>query len=189
MNDSERIILLKWIYLVCHEHMAHENTFALIVSIIDRAFVEIYISRSMFQLCGLTSLRIAYKINEYNCPTNQQCIELCDGIYTGQQFKQMEALILNTLDYRFHVPTVYSYLESILFELDMVPTTHHVYISDLSYLSRELCRLPQIEVAAAVIYLVDNSQFDSIKVILTTTARIKDISMVLDILTKTEKLE
>lgn len=110
INDSMRSILVDWIIDVHYKFGMHEETLFLTINLIDRFLSVTRISKSKLQLVGVTCLLIAAKYEEIYPPSVRKLTEICDNIYSRDDIIEMEAIILDTLEYNITVATPFQFL-------------------------------------------------------------------------------
>ncbi|OAO13514.1 G2/mitotic-specific cyclin [Blastocystis sp. ATCC 50177/Nand II] len=111
-----RETLIDWIMEV-NQHFHHRReTLYLCTNIVDRYVAAVIrdksevISRSNYQLVGVTAYLIASKYEEIYYPEIRVILDFADGIYTEDEVKRMEVKIVNTLKYDLTVPTTNKFL-------------------------------------------------------------------------------
>lgn len=111
-----RETLIDWIMEV-NQHFHHRReTLYLCTNIVDRYVASVIrdksevISRSNYQLVGVTAYLIASKYEEIYYPEIRVILDFADGIYTEDEVKRMEVKIVNTLKYDLTVPTTNKFL-------------------------------------------------------------------------------
>eukprot|EP00975_Prorocentrum_lima_P053234 11165768-Prorocentrum_lima.AAC.1 len=80
------------------------------IQVIDRYLSLKTVRRSKLQLVGVASLLVAAKYEEIYPPELKELVYITDNAYSKQEILEMEAEILTTLDYRFTLPTIHSFL-------------------------------------------------------------------------------
>ena len=120
INSKMRSILIDWIIDVHFKFGFTDETLFLTVSIIDRYISVSQISRSNFQLLGITALMIACKHEEIDLPKIDDFIYITDNAYVKKDVLKMEYDILNKLDFSFLYPSPIKFFEylSIHFDFD-----------------------------------------------------------------------
>ena len=120
INEKMRSILVDWLIDVHFKFGFTDETLFLTVSIIDRYISISQISRSNFQLLGITALMIACKHEEIDLPKIDDFTYITDHAYVKDEVIKMEYDVLNKLDFSFLYPSpikFYEYL-SIHFNFD-----------------------------------------------------------------------
>ncbi len=79
-----RKILVKWIVQVAEKFKANQETVHISIQIIDYILVFSHrkITKTNFQLLGISALFVASKYNEIYTPEAKKYIYVCDGLYT-----------------------------------------------------------------------------------------------------------
>jgi cyclin B len=90
------------------------ETMFLTQNLIDRFLEKKIVVRSKLQLVGVTAMLIASKYEEIYAPEVRDFVYITDKAYTKEQILQMEAQMLNALDFRITVPTAYVFLNRFL---------------------------------------------------------------------------
>ena len=110
LNKVMRAILIDWLVDVHRKFLLAPETLYLTVNIIDRYLSLVQVARSRLQLVGVTALLIASKYEEIYPPLVRDCVYITNRAYTRQQVLDMEADILEQLDFRISKPTAYPFL-------------------------------------------------------------------------------
>jgi len=106
ISHGMRRTLLQWLVAVNRQFDFTLETYCLTVNIMDRFLAKQPINRDCLQLLGLTSFFIAAKQEEVEPPEVSELVSLCARSYESQQFRLMEFIILNLLNFELTVPTV-----------------------------------------------------------------------------------
>lgn len=114
INDKMRAILIDWLVEVHQKFKLMPETMYLTVNIIDRFLEKKQIIRQKLQLVGVTAMLLASKYEEIYAPEVHDFVYITDKAYTKEQILAMEAVILNTLEFRITVPTSYVFLNRFL---------------------------------------------------------------------------
>jgi len=109
-----RAILVDWLFEVAREFSLRPETLYLAVNILDRYLARVVIGRGRLQLVGVTSLLIAAKYFEMDCPSVDDLVYITDNTYTREEIPRMEIMILNALSFDVTVVTTYDFLERFL---------------------------------------------------------------------------
>lgn len=80
------------------------------VQIIDRYLQVKAVRRSKLQLVGVAALLVAAKYEEIYPPEIRELVFITDKAYNKQEILEMESDIIQTLDYKFTVPTIHTFL-------------------------------------------------------------------------------
>ena len=114
INDKMRAILVDWLVEVHLKFKLMPETMYLTVNIIDRYLEKKQVIRQKLQLVGVTAMLLASKYEEIYAPEVRDFVYITDKAYTKEQILQMEASMLNTLEFRITVPTAYVFLNRYL---------------------------------------------------------------------------
>jgi len=120
INGKMRSILIDWLIDVHFKFGFTDETLFLTVSIIDRYISLSQITRSNFQLLGITALMIACKHEEIDLPKIDDFIYITDHAYVKNEVLKMEYDILNKLNFSFLYPSPIKFFEylSVHFNFD-----------------------------------------------------------------------
>jgi len=110
IQESNRKTLLDWVLDIHLKYNMLPETFYLTVNLIDRFLEKQDISKKKFQLLGVSALMIAAKYEEIYPPKLSQYVKICANAYTEDQVKDMEQLILSTLNWNLTVATSDTFL-------------------------------------------------------------------------------
>lgn len=110
-----RKVLIKWILQVSDKFKVCLETVHIAVQIIDYVLIHSHkkITKSNFQLLGITSLFVASKYNEIYTMDAKKFIYVCDGLYQLEDLFQMEGYLLTITKFNLQFPTVQSFMGSI----------------------------------------------------------------------------
>ena len=114
INEKMRAILIDWLVEVHLKFKLMPETMYLTVNIIDRYLEKKVVIRQKLQLVGVTAMLLASKYEEIYAPEVRDFVYITDKAYTKEQILQMEASMLNTLEFRITVPTAYVFLNRFL---------------------------------------------------------------------------
>lgn len=132
-------------YHIVDQHDLDRELVEISMSYMDRYLAEHSIHESSgFQLVGMTSLYLAIKI--FRCKgkgaSMTSFVKLSDGLFTEQDFVDMEQSILDTLKWRVHPPTTLAFLELLMLLLPQgaccTPFTRRALYERIKFLL-ELC--------------------------------------------------
>lgn len=105
INDRMRAILIDWIIEVHFHFNLKQETLFMAVFIIDSFLSAHFISKSRFQLLGITSLLIACKSQEIYYPHLNKFVQATGDAYTKEDIIRMENEILKILSFNIVYPT------------------------------------------------------------------------------------
>ena len=156
INEKMRSILIDWLIDVHFKFGFTDETLFLTVSIIDRYISISQISRSNFQLLGITALMIACKHEEIDLPKIDDFIYITDHAYVKDEVLKMEYDVLNKLDFSFLYPSpikFYEYL-SIHFNFDKKMHLMGKYLMESFLLEIKNFKYKPSIIACACAYIV-----------------------------------
>ena len=118
------------------------------VDYLDRfmALTSIEVSQERFQLVAITCLWIAAKVEDTDVPGIADCTYICDGAYKSDQIKEVEKIILNTLNYELYPPIAYNFIDNWLLEEEL---SLAYYILELALLEHGLVSTTPSEMASS----------------------------------------
>ncbi|XP_062607164.1 cyclin-O-like [Saccostrea cucullata] len=111
VTPGMRGLLISWLTGIHHQLNLCQDTLFVAVNIVDRVLDLMQASRDYLQLLGITSLLIACKSEEIHPPEIKDLLSGCDDVYSRDQVKQLERVILNALRFDLLVPTSQYFLE------------------------------------------------------------------------------
>lgn len=106
ITGNMRRILVDWLVDVHEQYALSNGTLHLAVNILDRFLASNEVSRSRLQLVGVAAAWLASKYEEIYPPSLADFVYIADGTYTAEEVEHMEALVLNSLEWRITVPTM-----------------------------------------------------------------------------------
>ena len=111
INDKMRSILVDWIIDVHFKFGFTDETLFMTISIIDRYLSICQITRTNFQLLGITALMIACKHEEIDLPKIDDFIYITDNAYVKKEVIKMEEDVLYKLNFSFLYPSPIKFFE------------------------------------------------------------------------------
>mmetsp|Transcript_20675 Transcript_20675/g.43497 ORF Transcript_20675/g.43497 Transcript_20675/m.43497 type:complete len:442 (+) Transcript_20675:81-1406(+) len=126
INADMRAILVDWLVDVHSRFRLAPETLYLSVNIVDRYCSKAHVTRSTFQLVGVTALFLACKYEEIHSPTARDCVYITDGACGCQEVLDMEQAIMKMLDWKISVPTSYHFLDRFLSLAEALPLARRV---------------------------------------------------------------
>ena len=111
INDKMRSILVDWIIDVHFKFGFTDETLFMTISIIDRYLSICQITRTNFQLLGITALMIACKHEEIDLPKIEDFVYITDNAYVKDEVIKMEEDILYKLNFSFLYPSPIKFFE------------------------------------------------------------------------------
>jgi hypothetical protein len=106
-----RRVLIDWLVDVHLNFKLLPETLFICINLTDRYIQLKQIPRKNYQLVGVTALFIASKYEEIYPPYMKDFRFITDNAYSIDQIKDMENLILHTLDFDVMIPTPIRYCE------------------------------------------------------------------------------
>ena len=106
-----REVLVGWIGSVHHHLNLQNNTLYLAVWMLDRFSSARQVSRSHYQLLGLTCLFIAAKCEEVKMPKLKDFVKMISFEYEKKNVLETEAQVLTALDVNIPSQTRYWFME------------------------------------------------------------------------------
>ena len=111
INEKMRSILVDWLIDVHFKFGFTDETLFMTVSIIDRYLSVEQITRTNFQLLGITALMIACKHEEIDLPKIEDFVYITDNAYVKDEVIKMEEDILYKLNFSFLYPSPIKFFE------------------------------------------------------------------------------
>lgn len=163
INGRMRGILIDWLVQVHMRFHLLQETLYLTVGIIDRFLQVQEVSRKKLQLVGVTAMLLASKYEEMYAPEIGDFVYITDNAYSKEDIRQMECLILRTLDYSLGKPLPLHFLRrnSKAGEVDATKHTLAKYLMELTIVDYDMAHLNPSEVAAAALCLSMKTLDDS----------------------------
>ena len=124
INDKMRSILIDWIIDVHFKFGFTDETLFMTISIIDRYLSITQISRSNFQLLGITALMISCKHEEIDLPKIDDFIYITDNAYVKDEVIKMENDVLSKLNFSFLYPSPIKFFEYLSFHFNFTKKQH-----------------------------------------------------------------
>ena len=124
INDKMRSILVDWIIEVHFKFNFTDETLFMTILIIDRYLSVCKITRSKFQLLGITALMIACKHEEIDLPKIKDFIYITDNAYTKNEVIKMEEEILDKLNFAFVYPSPIKFFEYLSLHFNFTKKQH-----------------------------------------------------------------
>lgn len=155
ITGKMRAILIDWLCQVHHRFHLLQETLYLTVSIIDR-FLQMYpVPRNKLQLVGVTAMLIASKYEEMYAPEVADFVYITDNAYQKKDIREMEALILRTLDFSMGKPLCLHFLRrnSKAGGVDASKHTMAKYLMELTIIEYDMVQYYPSEIAAAALCL------------------------------------
>ena len=124
INDKMRSILVDWLIDVHFKFGFTDETLFMTISIIDRYLSICQISRTNFQLLGITALMIACKHEEIDLPKIDDFIYITDNAYVKKEVIKMEEDVLYKLNFEFLYPSPIKFFEYLSLNFNFTKKHH-----------------------------------------------------------------
>ena len=124
INEKMRSILVDWLIDVHFKFGFTDETLFMTISIIDRYLSISQISRTNFQLLGITALMIACKHEEIDLPKIDDFIYITDNAYVKSEVVKMEEDVLSKLKFEFLYPSPIKFFEYLSFHFNFEKKHH-----------------------------------------------------------------
>ena len=156
INEKMRAILIDWIIEVHFHFNLRQETLFMTVSIIDSFLSVHFISKSKFQLLGITSLLIACKSQEIYYPHLNKFIMTTGGAYTKEDIIMMENEILKVLCFNIIYPTSNDFYNilSKLYNFDRKQYFLGQFFLENALIDYQMIKYSPNIIAASCIYIV-----------------------------------
>jgi hypothetical protein len=115
--------MCEWAYRVIDHFQASREIVAISFSYLDRFVDRCLCDRSKFKLAAMTAIYIATKVFHVREISTKTLAELSRGEFDPLHLLEMEHLILHTLEWRIHPPTVQCFINQFL---SLIPITKGV---------------------------------------------------------------
>lgn len=121
MSPHMRKILIDWLVEVAQEYRLTSDTLHLTVDLLNRFLSLEPVAREELQLAGIACMWIASKFEEIYAPTARNFCYITDNTYDQAMLVDMEARVLDTLEFRLALPTAKTFQRRYL---QVRPCTH-----------------------------------------------------------------
>eukprot|EP00002_Diphylleia_rotans_P022928 TRINITY_DN4500_c0_g1_i1.p1 TRINITY_DN4500_c0_g1~~TRINITY_DN4500_c0_g1_i1.p1 ORF type:complete len:446 (-),score=97.65 TRINITY_DN4500_c0_g1_i1:122-1459(-) len=157
VNPRMRSITVDWLVEVHLELHLNTDTIYLCVKLMDMYLSRVQVERRRLQLVAVTALMIACKVEEIYSPSVLDFVNFCDNAYSRANILEMEAQMLNTLDFNVTHPTPIYFLRRFVKAADGDTELKHLacYFMELTMLDAEMLRYTPSQIAAASLYLAN----------------------------------
>ena len=156
INEKMRSILVDWLIDVHFKFGFTDETLFMTISIIDRYLSIAQISRTNFQLLGITALMIACKHEEIDLPKIDDFIYITDNAYKKEEVIKMEFDVLSKLNFAFLYPSPIKFFEylSLHFNFDKKQHMMGKYLMESFLLDVKNAKYKPSIIACACTYIV-----------------------------------
>lgn len=155
ITEHMRAILVDWLVDVHYKYGFVPETLFLTINLMDRYLSKVVISRTFFQLVGITSLFIASKYEEVYVPDIKDFAKVTENAFSVKQILEMEGDILSTLQFDLTYTSPYIFLERYgkLCNFDEKSKYIAEYLLELSLLHYKMVKYPPSLLASSAIYV------------------------------------
>mmetsp|Transcript_42851 Transcript_42851/g.69488 ORF Transcript_42851/g.69488 Transcript_42851/m.69488 type:complete len:449 (+) Transcript_42851:240-1586(+) len=129
-----RAVLVDWLVDVHREFGLVTETLYSSVCLLDRFLSKNQVERRRLQLVGITAMFSACKYEEHDPPKLAEYVDICDYCYTKAEIRDMERLMLQSVDFYVGVPTALDFLR-------LCMLASHLNDIEVYYLARYLLEL------------------------------------------------
>jgi cyclin B len=157
INGRMRSILVDWLVDVGVKFRLQPQTLFLATNVIDRYLSKNQVQRNILQLVGITALMVVCKFEEIYPPQCQKYVAVCDNAYTKEQIIEMEARLLQSLEFDLTQTSALTFLQHLQLRLpiDAKAFAFARYILENSLLDTLHLKYSNFTLAAGAIYLVN----------------------------------
>ena len=156
ITPNMRQKLVDWIAEISNLLNLLSETYLLTIYIIDK-FLSLNktIERSKYQLVAVSAVLIASKFEEYSYVIVSDLVTLTGDTYTPDEIKEMECIMLNTLNFDIIRPTPLDFLRRFSRAIDNTELPHITarYLIELATLDYQLMSKKASLLAAGAVYL------------------------------------
>eukprot|EP01119_Soliformovum_irregulare_P003967 TRINITY_DN14994_c0_g1_i1.p1 TRINITY_DN14994_c0_g1~~TRINITY_DN14994_c0_g1_i1.p1 ORF type:complete len:423 (+),score=60.26 TRINITY_DN14994_c0_g1_i1:173-1441(+) len=114
INSQMRGILIDWLVEVAEEYKLSPETLFLGINYLDRYLSSMVIPRAKLQLLGIACMFVASKFEEVHPPVVNEFVYISDYTYTKEEIFDLEASILNVLQFNLSAPSTKHFLRRYL---------------------------------------------------------------------------
>ena len=156
INEKMRSILVDWLIDVHFKFGFTDETLFMTVSIIDRYLSVEQITRTNFQLLGITALMIACKHEEIDLPKIDDFIYITDNAYVKNEVIKMEEDVLSKLNFAFLYPSPIKFFEYLSFHFNFEKKHHMMgkYLMETFLLDVKNAKYKPSIISCACAYIV-----------------------------------
>ena len=156
INDKMRSILVDWLIEVHFKFSFTDETLFMTILIIDRYLSICKITRTKFQLLGITALMIACKHEEIDLPKIKDFIYITDDAYTKNEVIKMEEEVLDKLNFEFVYPSPIKFFEYLSLHFNFSKKCHMMgkYLMETFLLDIKSVKYKPSIISCACTYIV-----------------------------------
>jgi hypothetical protein len=157
INGNMRTICCGWMVELSLEFKFQQETLMLAIRIFDRYLSLSHqpVSRKVLQLVAISSMLVASKMEEVVHPSVKDFSRMSADTFSISDVKRMEVVLLQTLEYRIHSPSIGSYVNIIQEATDISPAAYYMacYLTELSSLHYPFLQFSPSLVASSAVYV------------------------------------
>lgn len=155
MSTHMRCILVDWLVEVAQEYRLTSDTLHLTLDLLNRFLSLEPVPREELQLAGIACMWIASKFEEIYAPTARNFCYITDNTYDQTQLVDMEARVLETLEFRLALPTGKTFQRRYLQAAAADEELHYLaaFLLELNLMDEQLLKFLPSQMAAASVYL------------------------------------
>ena len=158
VTEHMRGVLLGWLVEVHQKYRLTDETFFLMVDLLDSYLEREWVIRSRLQLVGITALWIAAKyVETYQVPKLDNLVYICDNAYSCQDILTMEGSILTVVGFEALVrPSPLTYLSLIQHHAQLAPKDYFLakYLLEVATFDLSLrCFSPALTAYSIVFFI------------------------------------
>ncbi len=157
ITSEMRKVLVNWMLKLQNSFLLKPETYFTAVRILDAFSGTSIISRTNYNLVGLTALFMAAKSVEITDehPNIGRFAYIANNLYTTEKIRKMERFILKRLNYNFNIPTIFQFLMMYTktFGFNNTQVSYSIYLATIATYIYKLARIKQRHVALTCIYM------------------------------------
>jgi len=157
INEKMRAILVDWLVDVNVKFKLVPECLFMTWNIIDRYLTLKKVTRHKLQLVGVSALLIACKYEEIYPPALKEFVAICDKAYTSVEILEMEADVLNVLDFKLTHTSPLRFLErySLIGDIESKAQMFAKYLIETTMLEYSMLKYKNSLLAAGAVFLVN----------------------------------
>lgn len=154
ITAAHRETLISWLSEVAEVYCLSKQTLCLATNYVDRVLTFKEVSRSVFQLLGVSCLLIASKCEEILPPSIEDFVFITDSSFQRHEILMKEMEILTCLNFTLRITTYTTFLDRLLIVSnvdDRRLVAHVYYMAELSLISQNLTHyLPSLIATSSI---------------------------------------
>lgn len=156
ITSKMRSILVDWLVDVSFKFRLLPQTLFQAVNTVDRYLAAKQLDKQLLQLLGITCLMMQAKIEEVYPPQLKDFIAVCDDAYTKEEMLDMEADVLNELEFDLAQASSMYFLQLVQLQLkiDEKPLAFARYILETALLDASAAKYSNLAQVASALFLV-----------------------------------